>query len=383
MADVPDPGLRVVVLPGDGVGPEVTAAGVKALRAACEATGITLALTTLPIGGQALDEAGEPLPEAVLKACRQADAVLLGAVGGPRWDSLPAEKRPEAGLLALRQGMGLWANLRPVKILPSLAGVSPLRPQLAARGVDMLIVRELSAGLYYGKPSGRWPDGLGEMAVDTMSYSSRQIERLVRLALTLAGTRRRLLTSVDKANVLSTSRLWREVVERVAADQREQAPPVQIEHMYVDACAMAMVAQPWRFDVLMTENTFGDILSDLGGGLTGSLGVLPSASLGDGGPGLYEPVHGSAPALAGQDRANPLGSILSAAMLLRHSWPRGDGSQCTGCGSRAADLIEGAVGQVLSQGFRTADIASADCVQIVGTSAMGDLVAEAITTGRD
>jgi 3-isopropylmalate dehydrogenase len=361
--------LQVVVLPGDGIGPEVTAQAVKALEAAAEAEGMAVTCRYLPVGGAAIEETGEPLPEHVLRACRQADAVLLGAVGGTRWDSLPMERRPEAGLLALRQGLGLWANLRPVKLYPSLAGASPLRPELVARGVDIMVVRELSGGLYYGRPSGRWGDGSGYLAVDTMSYSTRQIERVVRLAFDLALGRSGRLTSVDKANVLSTSRLWRETVEAL----RPEYPDVALEHMYVDAAAMEMVLRPWRLDVVVTENTFGDILSDLGGALVGSLGLLPSASLGGDGPGLFEPVHGSAPALAGQDRANPLGAILSAAMLLRYC---GAGER----GLRAAERVEAAVARVLDAGYRTADLEEPAC-RVVGTSAMGDLIAEAIREG--
>lgn len=367
----------VAVLPGDGIGPEVTAQAVKVLEAAAAREGLTVRCRHLPVGGAAIEETGEPLPDEVLRACRQADAVLLGAVGGPRWDGLPAERRPESGLLALRQGLGLWANLRPVRLYPALAGASPLRGDLVARGVDIMVVRELSGGLYYGKPSGRWADGSGYLAVDTMWYQSRQIERVARLAFDLAAGRTGRLTSVDKANVLSTSRLWRETVENLRAGY----PGVAVEHMYVDAAAMEMVLRPWRLDVLVTENTFGDILSDLGGALVGSLGLLPSASLGDEGPGLFEPVHGSAPALAGQDRANPLGAILSAALLLRYC---GAGER----GVRAALRIEAAVGGVLEAGYRTPDLeesgsrrAGTAGYRVVGTAAMGDLVAEAIREG--
>lgn len=361
--------LKVVVLPGDGIGPEVIAQAVKVMEVAAAAEGIALACEYFPVGGAAIDEAGEPLPEEVLRACRQADAVLLGAVGGPRWDGLPADRRPEAGLLALRQGLGLWANLRPVKLYPSLAGASPLRPEILERGLDILVVRELSGGLYYGKPSGRWADGCGSVAVDTMWYTSRQIERVVRLAFRLASERSRRLLSVDKANVLSSSRLWREMVEAL----RSAYPEVDTEHMYVDAAAMEMVLRPWRLDVVVTENTFGDILSDLGGALVGSLGLLPSASLSDAGPGLFEPVHGSAPALAGQDRANPLAAILSAGMLLQYACAGGQGA-------RAAARIESAVRRVLEAGYRTPDLEEPGS-RVVGTAAMGDLVREAIREG--
>ncbi len=361
--------LRVLVLPGDGIGPEVTAQAVRALRAAAEAEGIGLVCEYLPVGGSAIEEVGEPLPEEVLRACQQADAVLLGAVGGPQWDHLPPDRRPEAGLLALRRGLGLWANLRPIKLYPCLVRVSPLRAELLARGVDIMLVREISAGLYYGSPRGRRSDGSGFLAVDTMSYSTHQVERVLRLAFQLAMERSGRLTSVDKANVLATSRLWREI----AGWLRFQYPSVHLEHMYVDAAAMEMVQRPWRLDVVVTCNTFGDILSDLGGGLVGSLGLLPSASLGDKNPGLFEPVHGSAPALAGQDRANPLGAILSAAMLLRYC---GAGE----AGSRAAERVESAVVRVLQAGYRTADLEEPGRC-LVGTSAMGDLIVEAIREG--
>ncbi|MGE5485766.1 MAG: 3-isopropylmalate dehydrogenase [Ignavibacteriales bacterium] len=358
--------LKVAVLAGDGIGPEVTAQAVEAMKAAAAAVGITVVFEHMPVGGEAIEQAGEPLPGRVLDGCRKSDAVLLGAVGGPRWNGLPQARRPEAGLLALRQEMGLWANLRPVDMYPSLAAASPLRPESLAQGVNILVVRELSGGLYYGKPSECREDGSGRIAVDTMWYTSRQIERVVRLAFSLARQRRKRVLSVDKANVLACSRLWRQIVEDVSSG----FPDVETEHMYVDAAAAEVVMRPQRFDVVVTENMFGDILSDLGGALVGSLGLLPSASLGDDGRGLFEPVHGSAPSLAGQDRANPLGAILSAALLFRYSAP---GER----GARAAGLIESAVAQVLDLGYRTADL-GATGARVTGTRAMGDLIVEAV-----
>lgn len=361
--------LRVALLPGDGIGPEVTAQAVKVMKAAASAEGVSVVFNQMPIGGEAIEQTGEPIPERVLAGCRRSDAVFLGAVGGPRWNNLPRAKRPETGLLALRQELGLWANLRPVKMYDPLANASPLRPESLGHGVDMMVVRELSGGLYYGRPSECREEGNGRVAVDTMWYTSRQIERVVRLAFTLAQERRGHLLSVDKANVLSCSRLWREIVDGVVSDY----PGVRAEHMYVDAAAAELVLRPHRFDVMVTENMFGDILSDLGGALVGSLGLLPSASLGDDGRGLFEPVHGSAPSLAGQDKANPLGAILSAALLFRYSLPDGRGAG-------AADRIDCAVLQVLRDGYRTLDL-EVSGGRIVGTRAMGDLVVEAIDGG--
>ncbi|MCR4397357.1 MAG: 3-isopropylmalate dehydrogenase [Firmicutes bacterium] len=359
--------MRVAVLPGDGIGPEVTAAAVECMREAGAAEGLAIDCTYLPVGGDAIEQCGEPLPAETLAACRESDAVLLGAVGGPKWDRLPRPKRPESGLLALRASLGLCANIRPVRSHRPLVGVSPLRADVAARGMDVLIVRELSGGLYYGTPSRCRSRGGTRSAVDTMRYDEHQVERVVRLAFQLSARRRRGVLSVDKANVLSCSRLWRETAQRVAADY----PGVALEHMYVDAAAAELVLRPWRIDVLVTENTFGDILSDLAGAAVGSLGLLPSASLGhSSGPGLFEPVHGSAPGLAGRDLADPIGAILSASMLLMYSGPGESGR-------RAAARIESAVMRVLDAGYRTPDIAE-EGSKVVGTSAMGDLVRRAI-----
>jgi 3-isopropylmalate dehydrogenase len=325
----------IAVLPGDGIGPEVTAAALEVLAAVGRRFGRSFETPHYALGGAALDATGEPLPTATLAGCRSAAAVLLGAVGGPRWDT--ARERPEAGLLALRRELGVYANLRPVKLQPSLADASPLKAELLA-GVDLVIVRELLGGLYYGEPRGRE----GDRARDTCVYSEVEIRRVVTLAFRLAASRRGRLTSVDKANVLATSKLWREVTTAVAAD----FPAVQLEHALVDSFAMRLVLAPREFDVVVTENLFGDILSDEAGALAGSLGLLPSASLGDSGPGLYEPVHGSAPDLAGQGVANPTGAILSLAMALRHSLGQPE----------AASVVEEAVERVLASGVRTQDL---------------------------
>jgi 3-isopropylmalate dehydrogenase len=292
------------------------------------------------MGGIAIDETGDPLPEATLLACKKSDAVLLSAVGGPKWDDPKAKTRPEKGLLAIRKGLGLFANLRPVRTYPELIAASPLKED-RIRGVDLLVVRELTGGLYFGKQYREQTPEQGEKAVDTLEYTEAEVHRVVKLACELARGRRKLVTSVDKANVLETSQLWRSVVSRVAGDY----PDVSLQHMYVDACAMAIVTAPTRFDVILTENLFGDILSDEAAVIAGSIGLLPSASLGDG-PGLFEPVHGSAPDIAGRDLANPVGAIASAAMLLEH-------------GLRAVDearAVERAIERVLSAGHRTADL---------------------------
>src|SRR5205085_2440662 len=314
----------IVVLPGDGIGPEVTAEAVKVLRAVGERYGHTLALDEHFIGGASIDAQGVPVSEDTMAACAAADAVLLGAVGGPRWDDPSAPVRPEQALFRLRKELGLFTNLRPVRLYPALLDASPLRPERLA-DVDLLIVRELTGGLYFGRPQGIYDDAGGRRAVDTMTYSEAEIERVLKVGFASARERRRRLTSVDKANVLATSRLWRQVATRLGADY----PDVELEHLLVDSAAMRLITAPGSFDVIVTENTFGDILSDEASVLCGSLGLLPSASLGygqateqpNGGParGLYEPVHGTAPDIAGRGVANPLGAILSAALPLRHS----------------------------------------------------------------
>ncbi|HEU5298587.1 MAG TPA: 3-isopropylmalate dehydrogenase [bacterium] len=346
---------RIAVLPGDGVGPEVTAEALKVLRAAGARFGIGFEFAQGLIGGEAVERTGAPLPTETLERCRASEAVMLGAVGGPRWDRLPGERRPERGLLQLRQALGVYANLRPVRVFPSLANQTPLRPDVAS-GVDLLIVRELTGGLYFGEPRGRTE----HEAVDTLRYRREEIQRVVRIALSAAKERGGRLTSVDKANVLETSRLWREVVE----EEARAHPEVAVEHMLVDTCAMQLVRAPRAFDVIVTENMFGDILSDEAGAVAGSMGLLPSASLGDRPPFVYEPVHGSAPDIAGRGTANPAGAILSAAMLLRHSLQRPD----------AAGAVEQAVEQVIAEGVRTPDLGGG-----ATTAEMGDAVAAALT----
>jgi 3-isopropylmalate dehydrogenase len=352
----------ITLLPGDGIGPEVVAEGRKVLEAVAAQFGHTFTFTEALIGGIAIDETGDPLPDESLAACHASDAVLLGAVGGPKWSDPRAEVRPEQGLLRLRKELGLFANLRPVKVVPALAAASPLKPEVVA-GVDLIIVRELTGGLYFGQPQGRCDDEHGRAAVDTLRYSEAEIKRLVRVAFELARGRRKKLTSVDKANVLASSRLWREVAHEVARDY----PDVACEDLLVDACAMHLIRRPADFDVIATENMFGDILSDEASMLAGSLGMLPSASLGSEAPGLYEPIHGSAPDIAGKGIANPLATILSAAMLLRSS---------LGLPGEAA-AVEGAVEAVLASGQRTADLAGPG-QPALSTQAMGDLVVAAL-----
>ncbi len=332
---------NIVLLPGDGIGPEVVGAAVRVLDAVAERGGHTFRYDRHLIGGCAIDAHGVALTDETLAACRQADAVLLGAVGGPQWDDPTAAVRPEQGLLGLRKGLGVFANLRPVRVHPKLAGASPLRPEKLV-GVDLLVVRELTGGLYFGQPKGRSQVDGHTRAVDTLEYSDVEVERIVDLAFRLAQGRRRKLTSVDKANVLESSRLWRQVTNVVAT----RYPDVALEHMLVDTAAMRLVASPASFDVIVTENMFGDILTDEAAVLSGSMGLLPSASLGAGGPGLYEPIHGSAPDIAGLGVANPCGTVLSAAMMLRHS-----------LGLEAeAQAIEAAVERAIGAGALTRDL---------------------------
>jgi 3-isopropylmalate dehydrogenase len=352
--------LKIAVLPGDGVGPEVTEQAVRVLRVAADAGGHEFEFTEGPVGGAAIELKGSPLPTQTLDACLEADAVLLGAVGAPRYDSLPAGRRPETGLLTLRKALGAFANLRPVTCRSATAGCSPLRPEIVA-GADVLIVRELLGGLYFGEPRGFEGEGDSAAAFNTMRYTVGEIERVARVAFESAMVRRGRVTSVDKANVLETSRLWRETVTRVAREY----PSVELEHVYVDVCAMHLVTNPRRFDVILTENLFGDILSDEAAVLAGSLGMLASASVG--GPvDLYEPVHGSAPDIAGRGVANPLGAIASAALLLRHT---------AGLEQEACE-IEEAITRVLDAGYRTEDLRDDEGKFNVGTYEMGSLVAE-------
>lgn len=355
--------LDICVLPGDGIGPEITAVAERVLAAVAERFGHDLVLRHAVIGGAAIDAAGTPLPEDTVAACRQSGAVLLGAVGGPRWDDLEPALRPEKGLLGIRKALGLFANLRPALLFPELASASLLRPDIAAAGVDVLVVRELTGGVYFGEPRGETVVDGERAAFNTMIYRESEIERIVRVAFEAARRRRRRVCSVDKANVLEVSRLWREVACRVARGY----PDVELSHMYVDNAAMQLVRAPHQLDVVVTENLFGDILSDEAAAITGSLGMLPSASLGASGPGLFEPIHGSAPDIAGQDLANPLATVLSAAMLLRHGF---------GLEAEAA-AVEGAVRAVLAQGLRTRDIAT-EGATVVGCTAMGEAVVAAL-----
>lgn len=353
---------RITLLPGDGIGPEITAVARQLLEAVSRRHSFSLAFDEQPIGGAAIDATGVPLPESTLEACRASEAVLLAAIGSPRFDSLPRELRPETGLLALRAGLGLFANLRPVKIFPALIDASTLRPEVI-EGVDLMVVRELTGGVYFGLPKGRVEAGGHVRAFNTMVYEDHEVDRIARVGFNLARQRRGRLCSVDKANVLDVSQLWRDRVEAIHAEYGD----VSLSHMYVDNAAMQLVRDPRQFDVLLTSNLFGDILSDEAAMLSGSIGMLPSASLGASGPGLFEPIHGSAPDIAGQDKANPMAMVLSAAMLLR---------QGLGQEGAAADL-EAAVDRVLAAGFRTGDLMAEGCI-LLGCQAMGEQLLEAL-----
>ena len=357
--------FNLAVLPGDGVGPEVTGEAIKVLKSVGLRFGHDFNLYQGLIGGIAIDEQGTALSPDTLKMCRRCDAVLLGAVGGPKWDDPKARTRPEDGLLALRKGLGLFANLRPVKVFSMLVDSTNLKPEVI-EGVDFVFIRELTGGLYFGRPKRQWQTSRGRRATDSMTYSEQEIERVVRVGFELARSRKKKLVSVDKANVLESSRLWRQVAIEVA----ENYPDVELEHMLVDACAMRIIQNPKYFDVLVTENTFGDILTDEASMLAGSMGMLPSASLA-GVPqegvnifGLYEPIHGSAPRRAGLNMVNPIAIILSVAMMLRHSFG------LTG----EAQAVEKAVDEVLQEGYRTYDIMDEGNTK-VGTREMGDLIA--------
>ncbi|WP_295437124.1 3-isopropylmalate dehydrogenase [uncultured Thiodictyon sp.] len=354
---------KVLVLPGDGIGPEIIGEAVKLLEA-LNATGeVAIELSHALVGGAAYDETGDPLPPATLAAARAADAVLLGAVGGPKWEPLHISKRPERGLLGLRAGLGLFANLRPAILYPQLAGASTLKPEVVS-GLDILIVRELTGDIYFGQPRGVETLASGERrGINTMVYTESEVERICRVAFDLAMKRQRRVCSVDKANVLECTELWREVATRVAADY----PDLTLTHMYVDNAAMQLVRAPKQFDVMVTGNLFGDILSDCASQLTGSIGMLPSASLNAAGQGMYEPIHGSAPDIAGQGVANPLATLLSVAMMLRYSLEA----------PAVADRIEAAVSRVLDAGLRTADIMSAG-MRRVSTLEMGEAVVAAL-----
>lgn len=352
---------HICVMPGDGIGPEIVGEALKVLNAAAGKFGHTFTTETALIGGSAIDATGVPLPETTVAACKKADAVLLGAVGGPRWDTLDPAIRPEKGLLGIRKALGLFANLRPATLFPELAGACLLRPDIVGKGLDLIVVRELTGGIYFGKPAGTEVRDGKRTGWNTMIYDEEEIARIARVAFEAARKRRKKVCSVDKANVLDVSRVWREVVIEVGREY----PDVELTHLYVDNAAMQLVRDPSQFDVIVTGNLFGDILSDEASVITGSIGMLPSASLGAGNPGLFEPIHGSAPDIAGQDKANPLATILSVAMMLRHAFSLG----------AEADAIENAVHKTLQQGFRTGDIME-EGKTCLGTAAMGAKVVE-------
>jgi 3-isopropylmalate dehydrogenase len=354
---------KILVLPGDGIGPEIVAEATKLLNVLRRDHGLDVELEEAPVGGAGYDAAGHPLPEATLTLAHEADAVLLGAVGGPKYDTLDWELRPERGLLGLRSELNLFANLRPAILYPQLASASALRPEIVG-GLDIMILRELTGGAYFGQPRGIRirDDGVRE-GLNTIIYNEHEIERIARSGFDIAMKRGKRLCSVDKANVLEVSQLWREVVVRVAAD----FPQVELSHMYVDNAAMQLVRAPKQFDVIVTENMFGDILSDAAAMLTGSIGMLPSASLNARGRGMYEPIHGSAPDIAGQGVANPLATLLSVSMMLRYSLNEG----------ALAERVDAAVSRVLDRGLRTPDIWTEGCEK-VGTVAMGDAVVAAL-----
>jgi 3-isopropylmalate dehydrogenase len=355
---------KIAVIPGDGIGPEVTNEAVKVLDAVADRFGHKFSYTTLLAGGCAIDACGTALPEETLNVCKQSDAVLLGAVGGMKWDTLPGNQRPETALLGLRKELGLYANLRPAMLFSALSESCPLRPELVAGGLDILVVRELTGGIYFGKRDTYTKDGV-RSAYDIEEYSETEIARIARTAFEMARLRRGQVTSVDKANVLDSSRLWRTVVTEISADY----PDVKLNHLYVDNTAMQLVRAPKQFDVILTSNIFGDILSDEASQIAGSIGMLPSASLNAGDFGMYEPIHGSAPDIAGKNIANPMAAILSAAMMLRYTFKL----------SKEADAIEEAVKNVLDEGYRTADLASGtDKKRLLGTSEAGLIIAEYI-----
>lgn len=351
---------KICLLPGDGIGPEILAEGRKVLEAVGAKTGCTFTFDSAHIGGAAIDATGCPLPEETITKCKASDAVYLSAVGGPKWDTQPPENRPERGLLGIRKALGLFANLRPALLLPELAGACLLRPEDARNGLDFIVVRELTGDIYFGEPRGLEVRNGLRTGYNTMIYNEEEIRRIARIGFETAMKRRRKVCSVDKSNVLETSRLWRAVVAEVHRDY----PEVELSNLYVDNAAMQLVRDPSQFDVILTGNIFGDILSDEASAITGSLGMLPSASVGAGGPGLFEPVHGSAPDIAGQDKANPLATILSGAMMLRLGLNMPE----------EAALVEKAVRLTLQQGYRTPDIME-EGKTLVGCKKMGDLVA--------
>ena len=353
---------KIALIRGDGIGPEVVGEAVKVMDAVGKKFGHTFAYADILMGGCAIDAVGKSYPEGTAEKCKACDAVLLGAVGGPKWGhSTEADKRPETALLSIRKDLGLYANLRPAALRPALADACPLKKETADRGIDLMIVRELTGGIYFGRRERYATEDRGEEAADRMAYSEKEIERIGRRGFELARLRRKKLASVDKANVLETSRLWRQVMHRLA----EEYSDVEYEDVLVDNAAMQLVRDPGQFDVVVTENMFGDILSDEASMITGSIGLLPSASIGDAAPGLYEPIHGSAPDIAGQDKANPIATILSAAMMFRYSFNL----------PNEARAVENAVDAVLNEGWRTADVAKPG-EKAVGTLKMGELIRE-------
>ena len=352
----------IAIIKGDGIGPEIVTEAMGVLDAVAAKFGHTFTYQDAPMGGNAIDAFGVPLPDSSLETCLAADSVLLGAVGGPKWDSQPSANRPERGLLKLRGAMGLYSNVRPARMFSDLSAACPLRADIAARGIDFVVVRELIGGVYFGSHSTEEVDG-EQKATDIMAYSEHEIRRVARVAFDMARKRRKRVTSIDKANVLDTSRLWRKTVTEVAAEY----PDVELRHMYVDNAAMQMVRDPSQFDVIVTENLFGDILSDEASQITGSIGMIPSSSMGDGTRGLYEPIHGSAPDIAGQDKANPIGTILAAAMMLRYSFDM----------AAEADAVEAAVDKVLKDGYRCGDILG-ESGTLVGCREMGSLIRQRI-----
>ena len=348
---------KIAVIPGDGIGPEVIGATLEVLERVGK-----FEFQSVAMGGNAIDKYGEPLPAESLKICQDSDATLLGAVGGPKWDNQPPEKRPEKGLLGIRAGLKVFANIRPAKIFAPLAGACPLRKDIAEKGIDFIIVRELTGGIYFGEHKYfTTPEG-ERAASDLMQYSEHEIRRIAHVAFKMAMGRRKIVTSVDKANILNTSRFWREIVEDVAKDY----PEVKLNHLYVDNASMQLIRVPSEFDVIVTENTFGDILSDEASQIVGSIGMIPSASLGEDNRGLYEPIHGSAPDIAGQDKANPIGTILAGAMMLRYSFNM----------NNEADKIENAVDEVLREGLRTPDIYTEGTKLITGSQMKAAIISK-------
>ena len=356
---------RIALIPGDGIGPEIVAQAKAVLDRVAEIFGHEFTYTEVSMGGNAIDRYGDPLPQEMLDKCLASDSVLLGAVGGPKWNGVPGPQRPEKGLLRLRAGMGVYSNNRPAKIWPQLASASPLKPEIVEGGIDFLIVRELIGGIYFGKHETVTENG-EPVASDELRYTESEIRRIGRIGFETAQKRNHKLCSVEKSNVLDSSRLWKKVMHQLAAEY----PDVELSDMLVDNCAMQIVKDPSQFDVIVTENMFGDILSDEASMITGSIGMIPSSSLGDGTRGLYEPIHGSAPDIAGKDIANPIGTILAAAMMLRYSFDM----------AAEADCIESAVSAVLEAGYRTGDIFSPGCTQ-VGCREMGRLVTEHLKKG--